>query len=281
MNKKLISFSLYGHDPAYQIGALENLALQKSVYPEWTCRFYVSQEIPDSIVRQLQAGGAEVVVKQTASGAGGMFWRFLPAGEANLNALIVRDVDSRLSLREKAAVDEWLASDRSFHIMRDHPNHGFLILGGMWGCRGGVLPQMACLISRWPYNTAFGHDQKFLATKIYPRIKDSCLIHSDLIGFEGEEVLPFPTNRVGTDFVGGTHRDPKMSAKEHDELCHARYKLMQMPASQTSYVPLTTKLRRRIRRQIEDIYCQWMWRCACEKKTNEPDSITLPARSRT
>jgi hypothetical protein len=34
-----------------------------------------------------------------------------------------------------AAVNEWLNSSLPFHIMRDHPDHGTYILGGMWGAR--------------------------------------------------------------------------------------------------------------------------------------------------
>ena len=48
----------------------------------------------------------------------------------------VRDLDSRLTGREAAAVTDWLENtDRPFHIMRDNPNHGTEILGGMWGAR--------------------------------------------------------------------------------------------------------------------------------------------------
>ena len=35
--------------------------------------------------------------------------------------------------REKDAVNAWLVSNRTFHVMRDHPDHGTEILGGMWG----------------------------------------------------------------------------------------------------------------------------------------------------
>ena len=62
-----------------------------------------------------------------------MFWRFEPAGEEDVDVMISRDTDSRLNLREKFAVEEWLESDKGFHIMRDHPHHGYPVLGGMWG----------------------------------------------------------------------------------------------------------------------------------------------------
>ena len=29
----------------------------------------------------------------------------------------------------------WLESDHPFHIMRDHPDHVYKILGGMWGAK--------------------------------------------------------------------------------------------------------------------------------------------------
>ena len=32
-------------------------------------------------------------------------------------------------------MSEWLSSDLPFHIMRDHDQHDFEILGGMWGAR--------------------------------------------------------------------------------------------------------------------------------------------------
>ena len=38
------------------------------------------------------------------------------------------------SQRERDAVDEWIASNKTFHIMRDHIWHdGIEILAGMWG----------------------------------------------------------------------------------------------------------------------------------------------------
>ena len=46
-----------------------------------------------------------------------------------------RDLDARLGDRDQAAVQEWLQSNKAFHITRDHPEHGGPILGGAWGCK--------------------------------------------------------------------------------------------------------------------------------------------------
>ena len=64
-----------------------------------------------------------------------LVWRFLPALDATVETLLVRDLDSQISNREVAAVSEFLKSNKEFHVMRDHPYHGVAILGGTWGVK--------------------------------------------------------------------------------------------------------------------------------------------------
>ena len=52
-----------------------------------------------------------------------------------MNIFISRDLDSCMTVRETAAVKEWLDSDKTFHIMRDHPDHVSNIIAGMWGIK--------------------------------------------------------------------------------------------------------------------------------------------------
>ncbi len=210
--RRIISFSLYGDHPKYQKGALENLRLAHELYPGWTCRFHVSQEISPSIVCELKEEGGEVITKNRKEDAHGTFWRFLPAGDSELDILLVRDIDSRLSEREVLAVQEWIKSGRRFHIMRDHPYHTSLIMAGMWGCRGNVLYNLPRLVWKWrlmrlitgrrSHHRRKDLDQVFLNQMVYPRIKDDVLIHSEFVCFEGEKVRPFPGPRKNFEFVG-------------------------------------------------------------------------------
>ena len=64
-----------------------------------------------------------------------MFWRFLPTLDPQVSVVMSRDLDSRITEREAAAVREWLESNRSLHAMRDHPWHGVPIMGGGWGAK--------------------------------------------------------------------------------------------------------------------------------------------------
>jgi hypothetical protein len=57
-------------------------------------------------------------------------FRYLVMLDTNVDVFISRDVDSLIWPREVDAVEEWLRSNYSFHVMRDHMNHGSVILAG-------------------------------------------------------------------------------------------------------------------------------------------------------
>ena len=202
MAKRVISYSLYGTNPLYVQGALRNVRMVPSIYPGWTPRVYVSQEVGPSDIDRLIAEGAEVIRKERTGLIDGMFWRFLPAGDPTLDAVIVRDTDSRPTLREAAAVEQWLASGKTLHLMRDHPEHQVVIMGGMWGCRGGAVPDIQALIDRWGVWARKGQDQVFLREVVYPRFEHDLLVHSELYSYGDEFCLPFPIVRPEGEFVG-------------------------------------------------------------------------------
>ena len=141
--KKIISFSLWGDNPTYTQGAIRNAELAKEIYPDWVCRYYIGRSTPQQTIDTLSSfDNTEVIVMDVDGDWTGMFWRFYPAGEQDVDVVIIRDCDSRLNNREKEAVNEWLNSDKGFHIMRDHPYHKTEILGGMWGSKKGVTPNI-------------------------------------------------------------------------------------------------------------------------------------------
>ena len=64
-----------------------------------------------------------------------MNWRFLPPVDPQVELFLCRDLDSRISRREVAAVQEWIDSGKPIHSMRDHPAHTTPLLGAAWGAR--------------------------------------------------------------------------------------------------------------------------------------------------
>jgi hypothetical protein len=118
----------------------------------------------------------------------GPYWRFMASDDPEVRHFLSRDTDSRLGARERVAVDAWLASGRDFHIMRDHVLNAELVLGGMWGGRAGVLPEMAREATAWVaidparLNTRYD-DQRFLRFVVWPLIRDRSLTHDSAYKF--------------------------------------------------------------------------------------------------
>jgi len=127
----------------------------------------------------------------------GMFWRFYPASDEDVDVVIVRDCDSRIDVRERLAVDEWLNSDKGFHIMRDHPAHGTAILGGMWGAKKGTISDMKNMIEFYVKGNFWQVDQNFLKEVVYPIVQTNSFVHDEYF-----EHKPFPTVREYKQFVG-------------------------------------------------------------------------------
>lgn len=195
---KIISFCLWGDNPKYTIGAVKNAILAKTIYPDWICRFYCGQSVPSNIIEELKSfDNTEIIIMDEPGDWKGMFWRFYPASEENIEAMLSRDTDSRLSNREKVAVDYWLKSDKGFLSLRDHPYHNIPILGGMWGVKKGVVPDMKTLIDKFVKGDFWQVDQNFLTQLIWSKVKDNCMIFDEYYGG-----FKYPTKRVDYEFIG-------------------------------------------------------------------------------
>lgn len=201
--KKIISFSLYGSEPLYLEGAVKNAELCPRVFPGWTCRFYISQEIDTELIDRLKKLGAEVCPRRRNDATDGMFWRFEPAGEADVEAMIVRDSDSRLCDRDFQCVQQWLKSGKTFHFLRDHPSQRKPILGGLWGCRNNAIPDIKQQIQAWKQKADKGNDQHFLMHRIYPWASLDCFIQTPFTRYRGEQIHPITKSRSEAwDYLG-------------------------------------------------------------------------------
>lgn len=179
--RKIISFSIWGTDKMYLDGALENLLIASKIYPEWTCRFYLRNDVPYEVEDILYTNGAEIVrIEPPYKGEWeGLYWRFYPAADSSIERFISRDIDSILNVREAAAVNEWIESGKPFHIMRDHEFHSMPILGGMWGCIGGEVPDMVELIRKYGDFSKKGADQIFLEKTIWKQAYFNNITHGE------------------------------------------------------------------------------------------------------
>ena len=192
----VIAYSLWGNAPRYQVPLLENTRILPHLFPEWTIRVYHDQTIDPAYLDELAARGADLraMTSPTDTPAHrGLLWRFAVASDPSVSRFLVRDADSLLTVKERVAVDDWLRSDFHFHAMRDWYTHTDLLLAGMWGGVGGIVPAPEALLAAhtfWRMET--NHiDQDVLCAVVWPAIRRNILLH-DSIFHPCLGSVPFP-----------------------------------------------------------------------------------------
>jgi hypothetical protein len=214
---KVISFSLWGDDERYFLGAFKNCELAMEWYPGWECVFYIRYDSSTEYIKKLEEyQNSRIILIESDDNKRGLFWRFFPAFDKSISVTIVRDCDSRLSERESLAVTQWLESDKAFHIMRDHPYHNIEILGGMWGIKNKSidLGENLTLDIISTYKDEYQEDQRYLREKIWPIVKNDCMIHDEFFGG-----IKFPKERINyDDFVGQQYNQEEIPVSENSEI---------------------------------------------------------------
>jgi hypothetical protein len=111
-----------------------------------------------------------------------LLWRFEVAADPTVRRFLCRDADSLLTVKERVAIDAWLASAYHFHAMRDWYTHTDLLLAGMWGGVGGILPPVATLLSAYQaWRVEHDHvDQDLLSETVWPILRGHVLIHDSV-----------------------------------------------------------------------------------------------------
>lgn len=205
--ENIISFSLWGDNPRYIKGAVRNARLAQDIYPGWVCRFYCDDSVDARCIAELKKYNAEIVFKPAPTNLyEGLFWRFEVLSDDKVKRFLVRDCDSVINSRERIAVEEWLNSDKYFHIMRDYYSHTDLIFAGMWGGVGGIFPPLDDLVQEMNKQLMPTRimDQVFLRGYVWPTLKQSVLIHDSKFDIEGCMDFPAlgflaPNRHVGQD----------------------------------------------------------------------------------
>lgn len=198
--KQVIAYSLYGSDNRYMIGAIKNALLAQKHFAGYEIRFYTGASVPDwtrstlALIPNVQLIDCDGPEDHTAK-----LWRFQALIDEQIDVVLSRDADARLTRRERLAHEDFLASRLDFHIMKDHPTgHDYKISAGMFAARTSAIPADLETPEPGNYYTA---DQDWLAEQIWPRIKDNCLIHDETYGTQAEgisAVKPFPISKEAT-----------------------------------------------------------------------------------
>jgi hypothetical protein len=209
--KKVISFCIYGDKYKYTIGLIKNIEIINSKYPDWEIYIYYSN-VPSffiNILKKMKNCKIQNCIHKGFKWEG-MFWRFYPI-ESNVDIMLSRDADSRITEREMNLVNQWIDSDKTFHIIRDNMSHRIEILGGTWGCKVKQFQErykikkineyLNIYYKRFTKNIERQPDQYFLKENIYPLIKNDNMSHIsfEFLRYSKEDII---INKCEENFIG-------------------------------------------------------------------------------
>jgi len=170
--KNVIAFSLWENTPSLVKSANKNIKLAKHLFPGWVCRFYVSSDIHKETVNSLNShNNTEVILIQEQGTPLSSLWRFEVADDVTVDRFIVRDVDRLLIREEVPLVEEWLESDKIFHIIREE-NQLSPMVPGLWGMNCGKIKGIKEMVEEFMktgyHDDSVGVDQAFMWAAIIP-----------------------------------------------------------------------------------------------------------------
>lgn len=222
-----ISYSLFGSNPKYLVGALRNAEQAPIFYPDFRTIFYCGRGVPDDVIAGLRERGAAIEFRTPRWPSIPLIERHAVVERPDADVVLVRDADSRFSDRESRAVEAWLQSDSLFHCMRDFPFHTNPIMGGMWGIRKPLTLEITTSFKRWAsdkhFPRWFGVDQQFLAEVVWPQVAHTAMQHDSFQIFSNG--LDFPTTPVADgSFVGEIWDEHDKPTQSDRDVCYAARK---------------------------------------------------------
>ncbi|XP_032798069.1 uncharacterized protein LOC116934719 isoform X2 [Daphnia magna] len=223
-HQKIISYSIYGNFCRAEIAKkylkpfIQTLTRIPSVYPGWVVRIYHNVTKDDGetwnmINNTLNLGNhidfcnaTEIIRNRKLADIFAMTWRWLPLLDNMVDTLMSRDSDSYIITREADAVQAWLAGDRAFHIMRDHPSHCRFIVGCCWGVkvsqnRSSIVRAATSMFTQ-NHLHEYDYDQKLLDKLIWPIAYNNMIAHDSYCCERLPLTHPYPTKRKDGLFIG-------------------------------------------------------------------------------
>jgi hypothetical protein len=205
--KKVFSFCIYGESRTYLEGLLSNLSTITSRYASFEKHVYAGSDISEAYIAACESFHSTYVHRLPFTGGRLMSHRFLAIDLPNVELMIVRDADSRITDRDRWCIDDFIASDFDLFTIRDHKYHYREIMGGLWGMRRIAGFSMCDAYEKYTAISKgidrYQSDQDFLRNFVYRRFRQSLLAYSPTWAFLGENFRKITLARNGHhDFCG-------------------------------------------------------------------------------
>ena len=228
----VLSYTLFGENSWARYGKnvkrLAEDAEKSTFYRGWTVRVYHElyplelQKNLTKIYQNLEFCDVRSLVlpfspNLKVSTINGMTWRFIPMADPTVFIMCSRDLDSDIYKREEDAVRYRMNTNRTLHSIRDHPQHGIEILGGMWCYRTANSLTRATHYLQLILENADkrsttkeaikGDDQVMLQKYLWPELKKDVIQHDSYLCKNYPGSIPYPSQRSAINEVIGGSRE--------------------------------------------------------------------------
>ena len=185
--KNFVSFSIYGDIEKYlkiieyNINFLKKYNFDVVVYCDDINLQYLSSIFKNTLI----LNGFIFGIKNK------MLWRLNPVFANFATSVFPRDADSKITEREINMMNEFLFSEKKFHVIRDHELHYMPIMGGLFGVKHDIFyifKSNKILKRLRNVKNLYNHDQLFLSDYVYLKIIKCALIHTSSYRYLNENV---------------------------------------------------------------------------------------------
>lgn len=200
----VFSFTLYGSNPKYVRGMIDNVNLINQKFPTWYTYIYYF-DIPQWAYKFLRSSLNVKMIPAEFHDIRARMERYYPIDEPGVAVMIVRDSDSRIHERDEWCIHRFLESDKVLHMIRDHPHHNWKIMSGLWGLKKvGVPFSFRGTVHAYigSHKIIWCSDMDFLGDTVYPLLVNGSLVHGMIRMSPEETVVDIPFPVVNHDFCG-------------------------------------------------------------------------------
>ena len=243
----VLSYSLFGNNSWEKYGKnvikVTEDAAKSSFYSSWKVRVYHDlypvklQNNLTKIYQNLEFCDVRGLVLPFSpnlkiSNINGMTWRFIPMADPTVFVMCSRDLDSDLYKREEDAVRFWMHTNKTLHSLRDHPQHGIEILGGMWCYRTTknltrATRYLELILENADKRSSTeearkGDDQVMLQKYLWPELKNDVIQHDSYLCKNYPGSIPYPSQRSTINEIVGVPRATGQKAATCPKECRPR-----------------------------------------------------------
>jgi hypothetical protein len=209
MSRRAFSYCVYGNQKKYCLGMVKNLEQIKELFPHYKVFIYLGNDVPQEYIDSYQTFNNVTLIRHAFTGGRLMSYRYFIL-ETDLDAIFIRDADSRFGDRDIWCINHFLKSGYTIFTIRDHPYHARSLMGGQTGFKCTKIPTIVSDYETFKNADSnpdrYQNDQDFIEQYIFNKYSDNIIAYSDFHhrGEKERAIIPLPRKSL-EDFCGNVY----------------------------------------------------------------------------